>query len=128
LYRQYLTGLDQRRLACGELTADAQLDAAEAHVVLDDALRDGAKVELRGALEAYAAELSVQIDLRGGAVPALEELLETQQFFVSGSTLQLDLEEREVRRGRHEVAARCETCCGDEACEQDRSVRRSLHD
>jgi hypothetical protein len=87
------------------LAADAHFEAAEAHVVLDHAARDGAEVERQRPLDADAADLAIEVDLGGGAEPALEELLEAQQFLVSGSTLQLDLDEREVRRGRLDLDA-----------------------
>jgi hypothetical protein len=87
------------------LAADAHFEAAEAHVVLDHAARDGAEVERQRPLDADAADLAIEVDLGGGAEPALEELLEAQQFLVSSSTLQLDLDEREVRRGRLDLDA-----------------------
>jgi hypothetical protein len=82
---------------------------------------------LHRALEADTAELPVQIDLRGGAVPALEELLQAQQFLASSSTLQLDLHEREVGRSRHDVDARSKAAGGGKAGEENGRAERLLH-
>jgi hypothetical protein len=108
------------------LAADAHFEAAEAHVVLDHAARDGAEVERQRPLDADAADLAIEVDLGGGAEPALEELLEAQQFLVSSSTLQLDLDEREVRRGRLDLDAGRQAG-GERQGGEERGQQRWLH-
>jgi hypothetical protein len=75
-------------------------------------------------LDAKAEQLAIQVDLPVRAEPALDELLEAQQLLVSSSTLELDLDDREVARLRDDVAAGCSARCEDE---KDCSQRFQVH-
>ena len=65
-------------------------------------------VDPRRSEHAKAEQLPIQIDLPVRAEPALDELLEAQKFLVSGSTLQLHLDERKVVDLRDRIGARCQ--------------------